>query len=763
MWKVGKDFQETGKKLTKTLTIPLVGAGIAAAKIGIDFEKTMSGVEAVTGAAGKELDDLELKAREMGKSTTKSSSQAAEAMEYMGLAGWETTQIIEGIEPVLRLSEAGNLDLARASDLVTDSMSAMGIEVQDLDRYLDVVAQTARSSNTDIDAMMEAYLGVGGVLRGLDADLEDSAVALGMLANAGIRGSESGKSLSAILTNLTAPTGRAKKALDELGFSAFDAEGNFKGIDEVLFELKDTMKDMTPEQKNMYKSMIAGKEHTKGLNALLNGLDDSYEELSESIGNSEGALMSMAEIMNDNTAGSISRLLSAMQETALTIYDKMRPAIVSVIEKLKGFADIINDLTPGQEDMIANILKFALVIGPATLGVGKLNTGISSLIFKFSDTAREINRAGGVIGWLKSPLMIARIASVALIAAGILLYKNWDTVKEKALELKERFSELKEMMVENEAAIKNTAGVITALFIPALIKTGVQSVIAGTKMSISFVGSLIKAGAQAVITGGQITANLIGSLIRYAAQGWITVASITATTASWIAQKVAMIASATASGILTAAQWALNAALAANPITIVIGLLVAFGAAMVIAYQKSETFREVVTKAWNGIQSAATTVTGIVMDGWNSVVGVFNTVSTKVESMAGTIKDSWQSVRDFMSNPIKGTVNAVKKGAGWVKDKIGNNYQGTDNWRGGPTWVNEKGPEIIDLPSGSRVYPHSKSLDMARKEGRSENKGSNSPVINFNIDGMTIREEADIDKFASAFVSKLTETSTNMA
>ena len=212
------------------------------------------------------------------------------------LAGWKQKEILEGIEPVLKLAEAGNIDLAKASSLTTDSLSAMGLTTKDLPHYLDVVAQTARSSNTDIDQMTEAYIGVGGTLKGLNIPMEESAVVLGMLANKGIKGSESATALNAVINNLTAPTGRAKKALEEIGFSAFDSEGKFKGLTNVLMEVKEKTKGMTEEQRNTILSMIGGKEHIKDLNALLSGLDGDYGKLTKAIGKSDGALEDMAEL-----------------------------------------------------------------------------------------------------------------------------------------------------------------------------------------------------------------------------------------------------------------------------------------------------------------------------------------------------------------------------------------------------------------------------------------------------------------------------------
>lgn len=731
VWQTGKTMTNVGSSLTKGLTVPIVGVGMAAGKLGMDFEKTMSGVAAVTGATGNELETLELKAREMGKNTTKSSSEAAQAMEYMGLAGWETSQIISGIEPVLRLSEAGNIDLARASDLVTDSMSAMGIEVQELDGYLDIVAQTARSSNTDVDAMMEAYLGVGGVLRGLNVPLEESAVSLGMLANAGIKGGESGKSLSAILTNLTAPTGRAKKALDDLGFSAFDSQGEFKGLDNILFELKDGLSGMDTEQQNMVKSMIAGKEHTKGLNALLNGLDDSYEELSGSIGEADGALMTMADIMNDNTAGSISRLLSSLQEVGLSIYDTLRPGIVEIIDKLQGFADKLNDLSPAQKETIVRIAKMAAVIGPLLLVVGKLTTGVSGVIFFFSDFARKATKMGGVLKALTSPGMLVAGAFIALIAIGILLYKNWDKIKAKAEEIFPGIGEKISSVIET---VKTT--ISTGLeFIRQFWETHGTAIMETISLMWEFISTIFTTAMEFVGSVISVGVGIIQGLWSMFGETIMSITSIAWDTIS-----------AVIGGAMDIIQGLIN---------VVLGIIQGDWSRVWEGIQQIfEGVMTAISAAWNGAKEIIGTV----------IEGVVEALTDKFHSAVEKAREAWEGLKTFLKNPIKGTINLAKKGAGWAADKlgIGNNYKGTDNWRGGPTWVHEKGAEIIDLPKGSRVYPHDKSLAMAKSEGRQEGKGNTITIAKL-ADQIVVREDADIDKLAKAFARELEDVAFNTA
>lgn len=431
---VGGKLEKFGKGLMTKVTAPLVGLGAGVLKIGSDFESAMSQVEAMSGATGEQMERLEKAARDAGAATSKSAKDAADGLTFMALAGWDVETSIAGLMPVLRLSEAGSIDLARASSLVTDSMSAMGIEVQDLEGYLDIVAQTARSSNTDIDQMAEAYLGVGGTLRGLNIPLEESALALGMMANAGIKGSEAGTKLNKIMLNLTAPTGQAKKALEELGLTAFDSEGNFKGLENVLFEVKGKTENLTTEQKNMYLSMIAGSQHIDGMNALMNGLDDSYLELKESIGQADGALNDIATTMQDNVKGKINILKSSLEEVFLQLYDHLLPQFEKMIEWLQKGVDWFSNLEPAIQENIVKIALLVGAIGPIIFLGGKVISGIGAIIGLGKTLI-------SVIGFMTSPIGLVVIAITGLIAIGVALYKNWDTVKEKATELGNKISD----------------------------------------------------------------------------------------------------------------------------------------------------------------------------------------------------------------------------------------------------------------------------------------------------------------------------------
>lgn len=293
------------------------------------FEKSMSNVKALSGANASDTAELTKLAREMGKTTTKSASEAADALGYMALAGWDKEIMQKSIQPVLRLSEAGNMDLGRTSDLVTDSMSSLGIDGRQegaLQSYLDKVAKTASSSNTNIDSMMEAFLEFGGTVKNNGIAHDEASALIGILANRGVKGSEAGTALNSVLTNLTSGTGLAGKAMKELGLSAYDSEHKFKGYANVLKELSEKTKDLNDEEKQHYFSAIGGKTRLSDVQKLVAGVSGEYDELKEKIANSNGALEEMANIMNDNIYGDVKALQSAVESVQLDFMDKFQPS-----------------------------------------------------------------------------------------------------------------------------------------------------------------------------------------------------------------------------------------------------------------------------------------------------------------------------------------------------------------------------------------------------------------------------------------------------
>lgn len=381
-----------GKTLL-TMSAPIIAFGAYSTKVSIEFEAAMSKVEAISGATGKDLEVLTAAAREMGEKTSKSATECAEALSYMSLAGWNTKQMLEGLEPILRLSEAAGSDLARTSDLVTDSMSAMGVETSNLARYLDIVAKAQNTSNTTADQMLEAYIGCGGMFRDWQTPLEESATLLGVLANRGIKSSEAGTSMNSILVNLIGTTKRTSAALETLGVKAYDGEGKFRGIETILKDCAKAMQGMTDAQKDQISAALGGKTQMDTFKALLSGISKEYDELKGKITDSDGALLKMAETMQDNAKGNFVKLKSQLEELGIQIGEKILPHINKLIEKLSDLIKWFGSLSEDTQSVILKFGFFAACTGGALKIVSGFTSSLSTLTGMLGKIARKLGAA----------------------------------------------------------------------------------------------------------------------------------------------------------------------------------------------------------------------------------------------------------------------------------------------------------------------------------------------------------------------------------
>lgn len=405
-------------KAATAITSTAVAAGAASVKIGSDFDKSMSTVQALSGAAGAELDTLREKAKEMGATTSKTAKESADALSYMALAGWDTQQMLGGLEPILRASEAGNMDLATASDLVTDSMSAMGVSVNDLTHYLDVATKAQSSSNTSLEQLLNAYVIAGGSFKNFNVSLEESATLLGILANRGIKGSEAGNSLNSVLINLIGASGKSSEAMETLGVSAFDTNGKFIGVTETLEQVSTALEKLDEEQRAVLTAQLGGKTQYDTLQALLSGVNEEYDVLLGKIEDSNGALEDTAKIMRDNLRGDIDSLKSKLQDLGIEVNDQFtesfREAVQVTTKEVSKLSGKISDGELGESlekignafaKVLEQIAKFAVNKGiPATINFfefiadhGELVKGVivgigsAFIAWKFSNIITGLN------------------------------------------------------------------------------------------------------------------------------------------------------------------------------------------------------------------------------------------------------------------------------------------------------------------------------------------------------------------------------------
>lgn len=348
-----KGFMVAGAAIAATVATAAIAGKVMkevaeySVQVGKEFEASMSDAAATANASTEEFAKMEQAAMEMGKTTSKTASESAEALKYMSLAGWDVDTSISALPSVLKMSEASGMELAQTSDLVTDSMAALGVTVEQLPGYLDVATKAQTKSNQSAQQLMEAYLGVGGTMKNLNVPIEESATALGVLANRGIKGSEGGNALNAVMVNLTTGTGQAGKMMQQLGVSAFDQQGKFIGLEATLQQLDTALQGYSEEQKNAALAAIGGKQHMDALNALMAGLNTTNEEgisewaaLTSELENCNGSLQQMRDMKLDNLEGDLKTLESATQDAGIKIYEHLNGPMRELTQfKIKAVYD----------------------------------------------------------------------------------------------------------------------------------------------------------------------------------------------------------------------------------------------------------------------------------------------------------------------------------------------------------------------------------------------------------------------------------------
>ena len=371
-----------------------------AIKTSVDFERAMTQVGVTSQATAEELEQLSAVAIELGEELPISATDAANGLNYLALAGYDVAQQLVAIEPIAKASVAWNEDLATVSDMATDSLSAMNLGVEDLGRYLDMASNAQSNANTTALALMEAYIEVGASLTQLNVPLEESMSLLGVMANRGIKGGEAGRALNAVLINLTSGTARSKQALEELNIEMFDAEGKFRGLEVILKELNEALADCTEEERNNFLAMIGGKQHVGDLNALLNGLNEEYGDLKNTISDSTGVLDEMTEKMGSTTAMTIEELKGKLESLAIEIGNKLLPHIVTIVEHISDWVDKFNRLDTETQNNIIQMALFATTISPIAKTISNVTDTISDLTGGLGNLAKWLGEKGGIIGLL---------------------------------------------------------------------------------------------------------------------------------------------------------------------------------------------------------------------------------------------------------------------------------------------------------------------------------------------------------------------------
>lgn len=453
---IGQKATAAGTALSKNVTAPIVAGFTVATKVTADFDKSMSQVAAISGATGEDFDALRDKARDMGATTKFSASEAAEAMNYMAMAGWKTEDMLDGIEGIMALAAASGEDLATTSDIVTDALTAFGMGAEDASHFADILAAASANANTNVAMLGESFKYIAPVAGAMGYSAEDISIALGLMANSGIKASQAGTSLRNILTRMAKPTKESATAMEALGLSLDDGEGNMKTFMEVMQDFRSgfgqlqipvddletslaqldeafdngEMSEKAYEQamqqlmvraygaeganKAMYASMLAGARGMSGLLAIVNASDEDFAALTDSIYNCDGAAEDMAEVMQDNLAGQLEILKSQLEELAISVGDILMPIIRAIVGAIQGFIDKLNKMDERTKAAVVTVMAIVAAIGPLLVIIGKIATGISAII-KLWPTIKAIGIALRTFV-ASNPIVLIGAAVVAFVA-----------------------------------------------------------------------------------------------------------------------------------------------------------------------------------------------------------------------------------------------------------------------------------------------------------------------------------------------------------
>lgn len=437
MESAGNAIAGVGKKMSIASTA-VAGLGVAAVKTTADFDSAMSQVAAVSGATGDDLQALRDKAREMGEKTKFSASEAAEAMNYMAMAGWKTKDMLNGIDGIMNLAAASGEDLATTSDIVTDALTAFGLSAKDSGHFADILAAASSNANTNVSMMGETFKYCAPVAGALGYSAEDTAEAIGLMANAGIKSTQAGTALRSILTKLQGDIKLTGANFGEVTVATTNADGSMRSLGDILGDLRGYFAQMTESEAAATAETLVGREAMSGFLAIMQAAPADIKKLNSAISNCDGVAEKMANTMQDNLSGQITILKSQLQELAISFGEMLMPAIRAAVTAVQGFVDKLNNMDEGTRKAVLAVLMIVAAIGPflvilgtAISKIGVAMQGFVKLAKGFSKLQLAIQNGTGLIGKLASALggITAPIAAIiavigVLVAAFVHL---WNT------------------------------------------------------------------------------------------------------------------------------------------------------------------------------------------------------------------------------------------------------------------------------------------------------------------------------------------------
>ena len=680
---VGDNISSVGEKFLPATAV-VAGLGTAAVKTAADFDTGMSKVAAISGATGTELDALRDKAREMGSKTKFSATEAAAAMEYMAMAGWKTEDMLGGIEGIMNLAAASGEDLATTSDIVTDALTAFGLSAKDSGHFADVLAAASSNANTNVSMMGETFKYCAPIAGALGFSVEDTAEAIGLMANAGIKGSQAGTALRTIMNNLAGEVKICGESIGEVTIQTTNADGSMRELSDILADCRAAFSQLSESEKAAAAEALVGKNAMSGFLALMNAGEGDINKLSSAIANCDGTAQSMADTMQDNLEGQLTILKSQLQELAISFGEILMPAIRGIVSALQKVADWLNSLSEGTKKTIVTIALIVAAIGPVLIVVGKVISAIGTIMTWVPKIAAAINAIKGALAalhavMLANPIILIIAAIAALVAAFIYLWNHcegfrnfwinlWENIKNGVTAAVEAIGNFLSSAWDT---IKTTAETVWNAI--AGFFTGIWDTISGaatavwTAISDFFTG--IMQGIWTTITTVwnaiyETLAPLLEALRYLFETIWQAIQILIGMALDWISEKIMMIWNAIVE-FLTPILEGIRDFFQ----TIWDAISTAIATAL-------EAIRSTVERVWNTISrflsGILNTISSAISTAWNAIK---NTITSIMNSIHTSVVNIWNRMKSGISGVINQIVSVIRNGlnqaVSFVKGLIG--------------------------------------------------------------------------------------------
>ena len=724
MESVGNSIAGAGKSMMP-LTLAIGGVGTAAVKTAADFDAGMSQVAAISGATRDDLEALRDKAREMGFKTKFSASEAASAMEYMSMAGWKTGDMLGGIEGIMNLAAASGEDLATTSDIVTDALTAFGLSAEDSGHFADILAAASSNANTNVSMMGETFKYCAPIAGALGFSAEDTAEAIGLMANAGIKSTQAGTALRTIMNNLTGEVKISGKAIGDVTIATTNADGSMRDLSDILADCRTAFSGLSESEKAQAAETLVGKNAMSGFLALMNAAPEDIDKLSNAIDNCDGTAEAMAATMQDNLAGQLTILKSQLEELAISFGEILMPAIRSIVSRIQGFIDKLNGMDESQKKAIITIGLVVAAIGPLLVIIGTVISKVGVAMQGFVKLAGAFNKIkaaasagtglfgklGAAIGSVSAPVLAVVAVIAVLVAAFVHLWNTnegfreailgtWEKIKTTVSNfvegIRERLASLGISFSDIAEAIKAVWNGLCAVLAP--IFEGAFNAIANILQTVLgvitgildvFIG-LFTGNWEQVWTGIKEIFSSIWEGIKGAFQNSIdTIRGIADAVLGWFGTSWNDVWSSVKgffegiwNGIASFFSGIWNGIL--NTVTTVLNAIKSVITTVWNAVKNTITtvlngIKSTVTSAWNAIKSTVTSVlNGIkstVSSIWNGikstissvVEGIKSTVSSAFNAVKSTATNIWNSIKTAIETPINAARDAVKSAIDKIK------------------------------------------------------------------------------------------------